>query len=212
VESHPFLSSATAQLIVDTALQLVGDGPVTDLTVEQVSIEAGTSTSSLYHYFGGRQGLVAAVAQEQYRRLALAEKTSLLDAGSSSQTPEEFLLFIKDQLLRIITDPEAVKVRQQRLRLAAAALDDEEVQNRMSIIQAEMFRVIGEAIADGQRRGLVNPNIDPIAYCAWFHGMALGRTATERNYTDIDAWLAVAVPAALAPLRIPAVDDTDVAI
>ena len=62
---------------------------------------------------------------------------------------------------------------------------------------------IGQMVADGQQRGLVNPGIDPVAYCAWFHGMCLGRSATERTYEDTDEWLAVAVPAALAPLRVP---------
>jgi hypothetical protein len=87
--------------------------------------------------------------------------------------------------------------------VAAAALNDEDVYERMAVIQTEMFRVIGQMVADGQQRGLVNPDVDPVAYCAWFHGMCLGRTVTERTYANTDAWLAVAVPAALAPLRLP---------
>jgi len=201
---HPFLQNVTAEGIVDAALSIVGAGPVADLTVEQVQLKAGTSTSSIYHYFGNRQGLLAAVEKERYRRLALAEDRRRLDVGADSQSAEEFLQFIADELVRIATDPDAVEVREQRLRVAAASLDDDDVFERMSIIQAEMFRVIGALISDGQRRGLVNPDIDPVAYCAWFHGMTLGRTVTERTYTNVDAWLAVALPAALAPLRLPA--------
>ena len=201
---HPFLQNVTAESIVDAALSIVGAGPVADLTVEQVQLKAGTSTSSIYHYFGNRQGLVAAVEKERYRRLALAEDRRRLEVGADSQSADEFLQFIADELVRIATDPDAVEVREQRLRVAAASLDDDDVFERMSIIQAEMFRVIGALISDGQRRGLVNPDIDPVAYCAWFHGMTLGRTVTERTYTNVDAWLAVALPAALAPLRLPA--------
>jgi AcrR family transcriptional regulator len=201
---HPFLQNVTAEAIVDAALSIVGAGPVADLTVEQVQLKAGASTSSIYHYFGNRQGLLAAVEKERYRRLALAEDRGRLEVGADSHSAEEFLRFIADELVRIATDPAAVEVREQRLRVAAAALDDDDVFERMSIIQAEMFRVIGELVADGQRRGLVNPAIDPVAYCAWFHGMTLGRTVTERTFTNVDAWLAVAIPAALAPLRLPA--------
>jgi AcrR family transcriptional regulator len=57
---HPFLQNVTAEGIVDAALSIVGAGPVADLTVEQVQLKAGTSTSSIYHYFGNRQGLLAA--------------------------------------------------------------------------------------------------------------------------------------------------------
>jgi AcrR family transcriptional regulator len=201
---HPFLQNVTAESIVDAALSIAGAGPVADLTMEQVQLESGASTSSMYHYFGNRQGLLAAVEKERYRRLALAEDRGRLEVGADSQSAEEFLQFIADELVRIATDPDAVEVREQRLRVASAALDDDDVFERMSIIQAEMFRVIGELVADGQRRGLVNPAIDPVAYCAWFHGMTLGRTVTERTFTNVDAWLAVAIPAALAPLRLPA--------
>ena len=202
-DPHPFLQNVTAESIVDAALAIVGPGPVADLTVEQVQLKAGASSSSIYHYFGNRQGLLAAVEKERYRRLALAEDRGHLADGASSQTSAEFLQFIADQLVRIVTDPAAIEVRPQRLRAAAAALDDDDVFNRMSLIQARMFKAIGDMVADGQRRGLVNPDIDPIAYCAWFHGMTLGRTVTERTYTNVDAWLAVALPAALAPLRLP---------
>jgi AcrR family transcriptional regulator len=168
-----------------------------------VVLEAGVSSSSVYHYFGSRQGLLAAMEKERYRRLAMSEDRGHLDEGASSQTPDEFLGFIEDQLVRIVTEPDAIEVRGQRLRTAAAALDDDDVYERMAAIQSEMFRVIGDLLVSGQQRGLVNPDIDPIAYCAWFHGMCLGRTVTERTFTDVDSWLAVAVPAALAPLRLP---------
>jgi len=201
---HPFLQNVNAEAIVDAALSIVGAGPVADLTVEQVQLKAGTSSSSIYHYFGNRQGLLAAVEKERYRRLALAEDRGRLDGGAAAQTSDEFLQFIAAELVRIATDPDAVQVREQRLRMAAAALDDDDVFQQMSSIQSEMFRVIGELVAEGQRRGLVNPDIDPVAYCAWFHGMSLGRTITERTFTEVGAWLAVAIPAALAPLRLPA--------
>ena len=60
-DPHPFLPSATAESIVDAALRIVGAGPITDLTIEQVTLAAGASASSVYHYFGSRQGLITAV-------------------------------------------------------------------------------------------------------------------------------------------------------
>jgi hypothetical protein len=54
---------------------------------------------------------------------------------------------------------------------------------------------------DAQARGLINPGLDTRAYARWFHGMTLGRTVTEAGFIDSEAWLAVAIPAALAPLR-----------
>jgi len=202
-DPHPFLPHVTAEHIVGAALEIIGNGPVSNLTVEDVLLKSETSASSIYHHFGNRKGLMAAVEQERYRRLAMAEERAHLDVGDAAQTSDEFLKFISDQLIRIVTEPTAAEARRQRLRVAVAALDDDDVFNRMSAIQTEMFKVIGKILTDGQRRGLVNPEINPIAYCAWFHGMTLGSTVTERSFPDVDAWLEIAIPAALAPLRLP---------
>jgi hypothetical protein len=66
-----------------------------------------------------------------------------------------------------------------------------------------MFDAIALMFDDAQARGLIDPRLDTRAYAAWFHGMTLGRTVTEAGSVDSEAWLAVAIPAALAPLRPP---------
>lgn len=66
-----------------------------------------------------------------------------------------------------------------------------------------MFGVVAAMYDDAKARGLINPDLDTLAYVMWFHGMVLGRTAMEDASVGIDAWLSVAVPAALAPLRLP---------
>jgi predicted branched-subunit amino acid permease len=56
---------------------------------------------------------------------------------------------------------------------------------------------------DAQRKGLINPHLDTTAYCAWFQGALLGQLLTEPVLPDVERWLSVATPAALAPLRLP---------
>jgi len=70
--------------------------------------------------------------------------------------------------------------------------------------QEMMFDVIAAMFDVAQARGLIDLGLDTRAYAAWFHGMTLGRTVTEAGSVGTDAWLAVAIPAALAPLRPPA--------
>jgi hypothetical protein len=59
---------------------------------------------------------------------------------------------------------------------------------------------------DAKARGIINPDLDTRAYAIWFHGTMLGRTTTETGSVDDEAWLSVAIPAALAPLRLPEPD------
>ena len=203
-QPHPLLRSVSAVAMVDAALRLLGDRPVSELKVEEVLFGAHTSTSSLYHHFGNRQGLCTAVEKERFRRLALAEDRARLAAGYEASTEEEFLAFVEANLLRAVTDPANVEGRQQRIRVLAAALDDADLTERVRIIQGTMYQVIAEVIEDAKQRGLINPDVDGAAFAAMMHGMAMGRTGTESIFPDVDRWLAVAVPALLAPLRRPA--------
>ena len=64
-----------------------------------------------------------------------------------------------------------------------------------------MFLAIAPIFDRAKAKGIVNPSLDSYSYTAWFHGMTLGRSFTEETVADADAWLAIAIPAALAPLR-----------
>ncbi len=206
-QPHPFLRSVSAVAIVDAALRLLGDRPVSELKVEEVLFAAHTSTSSLYHHFGNRQGLCTAVEKERFRRLALAEDRARLADGYEASTEAEFLAFVEANLRRAVTDPANAEVRQQRFRVLAAALDDSDLTERVRIIQGTMYHVIAEVIEDAKRRGLINPDVDAAAFAAMMHGLAMGRTGTEAIFPDVDRWLSVAVPALLAPLRLPPASD-----
>lgn len=172
-------------------------------TVDQVLVDSGTSSSSLYHHFGSRQGLLAAAQGEIYLRFAVAEDRRNLEHGLDATTPEDFLRYIAAQLERAVTEPGNRARRCARLQSAALSLSSDELAARTSAVQETMLDVIAAVLDDATTRGLINPELDTRAYCAWFHGMIIGRTVTEAGSVETQAWLSVAVPAALAPLRLP---------
>lgn len=189
--------------LLDTAVRLLEQRGPDGFTVDDVLIESGTSSSSLYHHFGNRQGLLNAAQEESYRRLARQEDRRNLHGGLTATTTEEFLRYVADQIERIVTDPANRSVRQTRLDVAARALTSPALAAQMSEVQERMFDVIAAMFEDAQERGLIDPALDTRAYAAWFHGMTLSRTVTESGSVDTRAWLSVAIPAALAPLRPP---------
>jgi len=202
-EDHPFLSGPTSKHAVDVAIEMLSGADAGTLNMDGLLSEAAVSSGSLYYQFGNRKKFLAAINKERYRRLALTEDQSHLQAGFDAQTPEEFLDFISEQLRRIATDPLTVKLRQSRLQLMAAASADGDIAERTSLIQTNFFETISQVFEVGKQRGLINPELDSFAYCAWFHGMTLGRSTTELSLSDAQLWLDVAIPAALAPLRLP---------
>lgn len=187
--------------LLETAVALLVERGPEGFTIDEVLIKSGTSSSSLYHHFGSRQGLLIAAQDESYRRLARGEDRGNLDGGLAANTTEEFLDYIADQLERIVTDPANRTVRRTRLEVVARSLASPELAAQTVAVQEKMLDVIAAMFGDAQARGLINPELDTRAYAAWFHGMTLGRTVTEAGSVDSEAWLAVAIPAALAPLR-----------
>ena len=197
-------TNPSRRALLETAIRLIEERGPDGFTVEDILIESGTSSSSLYHHFGSRQGLVNAAQDESYRRLARQEDRANLEGGFGASTSEEFLGYVTDQLVRIVTDPQNRVVRRTRLEVAARSLGSPALAEQTYDVQERMFDVIAAMFASAQERGLINPDLDTRAYAAWFHGMTVGRTITESGSVDTEAWLSVAIPAALAPLRPPA--------
>jgi AcrR family transcriptional regulator len=196
-------ANPSRRALLDTAVAMLDARGVDGFTIDEVLVESGTSSSSLYHHFGSRHALLIAAQEESYRRTARGEDRRNLDGGLAATTTEEFLDYIASQLRRIATDPATRSVRRNRLGAAARSLASPELAAQTAAVQEKMLDAIALMFDDAQARGLINPRLDTRAYAAWFHGMTLGRTVTEAGSVDSEAWLAVAIPAALAPLRPP---------
>ena len=194
-------TNPSRRALLDATVAMLDERGVDGFTIDEALVASGTSSSSLYHHFGSRQGLLVAAQEESYRRAARGEDRRNLDGGLRATTTKEFLDYVASQLKRIVTDPATRSVRRSRLAAAALSLKSPELAAQTAAVQEKMFDAIADMFDDAQARGLINPRLDTRAYAAWFHGMTLGRTITEAGSIDSEAWLAVAIPAALAPLR-----------
>ena len=190
----------TKQEILRAAVELIDARGAERVTVDEVLIAADASASSLYHHFGNREGLLAAVEAERYRRGWSGQRRRLQE-GEDASTPEEFLAYIESEIRRIATDPETAATRRKRLEVAARAIGSPELAASKSALQAQVVDALGAMFESARQRGLINADLDARAYGAWYSGMLLGRVFTEDGTLDAEAWLSVALPAALAPLR-----------
>ncbi len=196
-------TNPSRRALLDTTVGMIEERGLDGFTVDEVLLQSNTSSSSLYHHFGSRKGLLIAAQDERYRRLARGEDLRNLDGGLQATSTEEFLNYVARQIERIVTDPANRAVRRSRLEAAARSLSSPELAARTAAVQETMFDAIAGMFDAAQARGLIDPELDTRAYAAWFHGMTLSRTVTEAGSVGTEAWLAVAIPAALAPLRPP---------
>ena len=169
--------------------------------INEILVDAHASRSSLYHFYGSREGLLAAATAERYRRLLLQEDTALVTEASDCETTEELLAFATQQIVRTVTDPDSIKARRSRVAIGADALIHEELREEVAQKQQLFLDVIAEIVRAGQQKGIIRPELNAMAYAVWMHGMLLGRTLTEAVFQDTASWLEIAIEAVLAPLR-----------
>lgn len=173
-----------------------------NIRIDRILRAAHASSSSLYHHFGSRAGLIQAVRIEQLRTGLLDEDTSILDAVERLRGPDEFLAFMAGQLRRLVEDPATVARRRARFANAAAALGTPGAAQLWNDQIGDLHDATAEFMRRAVERGLCNPLLDPTAYAAFFTSLSLGQLAAGSR-ADLESWLEVATTAALAPLRFP---------
>jgi len=190
------------QALLDAAVTCLEQSGWDGAQVPVILEIAHASKSSLYHYFGSREGLLAAAAAERYRLSLVAEDQQILDAAGACATPAEFLDFMAEQLARIITDPAVREMRRARVVVTADAMHQPELRTDLARAQELYLDALEGMVAGAQKSGLVNPELDARAYAAWHHAMCMGSSLVELSFDEPERWLAVAIPASLAPLRL----------
>ena len=194
--------SVGEQALLDAAVTCLEQSGWDGAQVPDILEIAHASKSSLYHYFGSREGLLAAAAAERYRLSLVAEDQQILDAAAACTTPAEFLDFMAEQLARIITDPAVREMRRARVVVTADAMHQPDLRTDLARAQELYLDALAGMVAGAQKGGLVNPELDARAYAAWHHAMCMGSSLVELSFDEPERWLAVAIPASLAPLRL----------
>jgi AcrR family transcriptional regulator len=193
----------TVQAILDAAIKNLDEHGVAGFRISKVLEEAHASQGSLRHHFSDREGLIRAAEFERFFRLAISEPDEQLRIVDQIATNDEFCDFIALQLTRLATDPDIVRIRKSRISVYANALERAELLTSIMWLQDGYLAAQADVLKRAQERGIINPELDPYDYVAFFHGLALGRTFSEFNVDEPERWLAIAIPAATAPLRIP---------
>lgn len=191
----------TAQALLDAMVAEIRRVGIKNVRVSIVLSEVTVSPSSLYHHWGSKEELVVAAQLEIAREDLLNEDAGILEVGKNLSTHEEFLAFITLQLRRAATDPANIPVREARVIAAASAFGNTNFPSGLARPQRALIEATSEVFRSAQKRGIANPDVDPFAYATFFHGLILSLALIERNLTEVEDWLAIALPAALAPIR-----------
>jgi AcrR family transcriptional regulator len=149
-------AEARRQAVLETACRVFSQKSYRGATTAEIAREAGISEPILYRHFGSKRDLYLACLEEAW--------------GSFRATCEEALVGDPERSLGAIADAYMVRGRKIRvIDLWIQALNESEDRVIAGAVRRQIREVhdfFADVIRDGQRRGHLHPDRDPVAE-AW---------------------------------------------
>jgi len=184
-------AEATVAALLDAAVARLESGGDAVIRIDDILAETGVSRGSLYHHFGGRQGLIDAADLELYARRARADVAALTRMIDRASTPDELF-----EAFRALTEQTQSPTRRgnrvQRARLVGQ-IGCGRFAGRLEAVQHALNAAFAEAIARAQAKGLIASDHDPLALAVFIQAYTLGRVLGDLDTEPVDpaAWNAL---------------------
>ena len=150
------------------------------LRVDEIALAAEVAKPSLYHFYGSRDGLIAAAQAERYRRSLLVGMDQVVEFMKTSPTREQFQELVRTWL-RSFTTEESRRRRAIRLEVLGSSVSRPELRAAIGeandMTTAQLTSLFEEARAQGL--GFDDPDLDPADVALWMNGLWNGRYIAE---------------------------------
>ena len=182
----------TRDVILGLAVDAIDAGGEAAVRVKQIADDAGVAVTSLYHFFGSREGLVQAALVARFEAGYARGREELEDAARSASTPEEFSVEI-ERILRTTFAKKFTSSRQRRLTVAGAAMSRPELRAEINDVQRTWYAELLGSLRTAQERGLIRPIVPLETITTWHLITANGLVSVEGDDTgtDVKGWLDV---------------------
>ena len=193
--------SANAQAILELAIEMIDERGEAGIRVQELSDSVGVAITTLYRFFGSRDGLIEAAQAERYKRQLLNDVERLSIGLDLCRDADDFRLVMERTVERLLSDD----LRQQRLRRINAlgsAQSRPELLMALAGAQDDVNRAMAEVLGTARDRGWIRSELDLHSFAAWLSGVTCARMLIELGPTSADstAWDGLAVQAINAAL------------
>ncbi len=188
--------SANAQAILELAIEMIDERGEAGIRVQELSDSVGVAITTLYRFFGSRDGLIEAAQAERYKRQLLIDVERLSIGLDLCRDADDFRLVMERTVERLMFDD----LRQQRLRRINAlgsAQSRPELLSALAGAQDDVNRAMADVLAIARKRGWIRADLDLHSFAAWLSGITCARILIELGPTSADStsWDALTVRA-----------------
>jgi AcrR family transcriptional regulator len=156
----------------------------TDFNLDRVIEKSEVSRSSIYHHFGNRAGLIAALETKNAISSQLVEMQLMRDFILQAKDTQEVLGAIEFALLADGVPSSQLRRLRRADRIVASA-KSKVMQKSLVEAQIEGTRHLTETLEAARNRGLINPALplDGISY--WIQSLLLGRLVVDMGANQV---------------------------
>lgn len=186
INHSPSDHRTTRDRILDIAVAALETGGEASIRVNDIAQQAHVAVTSLYHYFGNREGLVAAAHILRYRRSTVNDFEVVRTRVAECTTLDEFRDIITAAVLGFLESPHHALQREIRIATYAAAVTRPEIAellpSDLEVTADNMFHLLEPL----KERGWVKRDADTRAFGVFYLGVMTGRIFIDIGEAPID--------------------------
>lgn len=185
--------------ILTSAVNALTQGGEAAVRVNEISRESGVAVTSLYHFFGNREGLIAAAQIARYRQITNQEFASVQLEVANCNSRGEFRELMTHWLVRFMESQDNIAARKVRLQTYASAVIRPDIAKLLAEDQIVQGQRMFEFLEPLKAKGWIKPEVDTRTFGAFYLGVMTGRMYYEIGEPPIDvsAWTQFALNAIL---------------
>ena len=164
--------------VIEHAQAELDDVGAVKFNILRVIENAGVSRSSVYHHFGGRDGVIAAVEVDRLIREMKGLNDAVRNLVSVAAAAEDVFEAIRVVLTAAGT-PEGRRQRTRRLQVMVAALDIPLLAETLREEQADGDRHMAATLGIASERGLIEPVHNPLGTAHMISSLFIGRAIVD---------------------------------
>jgi AcrR family transcriptional regulator len=179
-------SRETRERVLTVALAQVEEGGESAVRIDEIRDRSGVSIGSIYHHFGDREGVIAAVQLRRFADYARAEIAALSEIVERSRDLVEFRAALR-QLTLDAPGAARTTIRWGRLGVLGSTIGRDELRDEVARIQTRLTDGFQAHIAQGQARGFFRSDLDPRAIAVFVEAYSLGFALNDLDEHGVDS-------------------------
>lgn len=171
-------AEATVSVVIEATIKAIEAGGEASVRIDDILNETGISKGSLYHHFGGREGLIAAARVVQFSRFVAEDAKNIRETLTKTTSLQEFIA-ATSALVELNESVERVSARHNRLSVIASSYGRPELRQSLALQQHSHTEHIADAVRYGQKMGWIRTDVDARAVAVFVQGYNLARVLLE---------------------------------